>query len=88
VLFAADRGREAAWRIIASRIVGRLGGEYFVEDLDPRIVEALQERAEDGRIACAAACRIAEELDVPTQEVGRTANELKIKIINCSLGCF
>ena len=31
---------------------------------------------------------IAEELKIEYQEVGRTANELGIKIISCELGCF
>ncbi len=88
MLFSSDRGREAAWSIILSRIVGRVGGEHFVEDLDPRIVEKVQQEAVDGRIACGVALKIAEELGVPSREVGRTANQLKIKIANCSLGCF
>jgi LAO/AO transport system kinase len=31
---------------------------------------------------------IAEELKVSYSEVGKSANELKIKIKNCELGCF
>ncbi len=88
ILFSADRGREAAWNIILSRIVGKLGGEYFLEDIDARIAEELQKHAKDGRIACGVALRLAQELGVSTQKVGETANQLKIKIINCSLGCF
>ncbi len=88
ILFSADRGREAAWNIILSRIVGKLGGENFLEDTDARIAEELQKRAKDGRIACGVALKLAQELGVSTQKVGETANQLKIKIINCSLGCF
>lgn len=88
ILFSADRGREAAWQIILSRIVGKLGGDYFLEDTDARIAEELQKRAKDGRIPCGVALKLAEELGVSTQKVGETANQLKIKIINCSLGCF
>ncbi len=88
ILFSADRGREAAWGIILSRIVGKLGGDYFLEDTDARIAEELQRRAKDGRIPCGVALKLAEELGVSTQKVGETANQLKIKIINCSLGCF
>ncbi len=88
ILFSADRGREAAWNIILSRIVGKLGGDYFLEETDARIAEELQKRAKDGRIACGVALKLAEELGVSTQKVGETANQLKLKIINCSLGCF
>ncbi len=88
ILFSADRGREAAWNIILSRIVGKVGGDYFLEDMDARIAEELQKRAKDGRIPCGAALKLAEELGVSAQKVGEAANQLKIKIINCSLGCF
>ena len=39
-------------------------------------------------IECPAARRIAERLGVPYGRVGKTADELGIKIINCELGCF
>jgi molybdopterin-guanine dinucleotide biosynthesis protein len=49
---------------------------------------ALNERSENSRIPCPVARAIAEELKVDYQEVGRTANELGIKIVSCELGCF
>jgi len=52
------------------------------------IKRLLTERAVDARLTCTAARKIAEELGVPYIEVGRAANELKIKIKNCELGCF
>jgi len=48
----------------------------------------LKERAVDGKISCTVARKIAEDLDVPYGDVGATANELKIKIKSCELGCF
>ncbi|MFZ5995890.1 MAG: hypothetical protein ACOYW7_00140 [Nitrospirota bacterium] len=52
-------------------------------------IEALlKEKSVDGRITCTIARGIAEELGVSYKEVGNTANELKIKIKNCELGCF
>lgn len=53
-----------------------------------KIKASLQERSENGRIPCPIARTIAEELKVDYHEVGKTANELGIKIINCELGCF
>lgn len=44
--------------------------------------------APEGRIACAAACRLAEELSISRKEMGELLNELKIKINHCQLGCF
>ncbi|MBF0506765.1 MAG: hypothetical protein HQL09_08005 [Nitrospirae bacterium] len=62
--------------------------EIIEKRLFDRIKELLNERAMDGRLNCPAARQIAEELKVPYSEVGRAANELKIKIKNCELGCF
>jgi LAO/AO transport system kinase len=52
------------------------------------ITALLRQRAESGRLTCAEARKIAEELKVPYSEVGSAANDLKIKIRNCELGCF
>lgn len=52
------------------------------------IEKLLKERSNDGKITCSEARKIAEELGIPYIEVGRMANELKIKIKKCELGCF
>ena len=62
--------------------------EVIEEHILDRIKRLLTERTVDGRISCTAAREIAEELKVPLGEVGKAANELKIKIRNCELGCF
>lgn len=51
------------------------------------IEKTLKEQAADG-ITCRDARKIAEEAGVSYRKVGKTANELKIKIKNCELGCF
>ncbi|MBI5142399.1 MAG: hypothetical protein HZA20_09465 [Nitrospirae bacterium] len=48
----------------------------------------LTEAAVDGRISCARARRIAEELGVSYRDVGAAANGLGLKISACELGCF
>jgi LAO/AO transport system kinase len=53
-----------------------------------KIKQLLKERSVDSRIPCSTARKIAEELKVHYKEVGKAANELKIKIKNCELGCF
>ena len=56
--------------------------------MNDKIKELLMKKAVDGKISCHDARKIAEELSVPYREVGRSANELRIKIAGCELGCF
>jgi hypothetical protein len=48
----------------------------------------IQAAAPQGKIPCAAAFKLAEELGLSRSELGQLLNELRIKIINCQLGCF
>jgi hypothetical protein len=54
------------------------------EDIKTRIKAA----APEGKIACAAAFRLAEELGLSRKDLGELLNELRIKIAHCQLGCF
>lgn len=72
-------------------------GQYSMEEAMDEILKIQQkklieklltERSNSGKISCAEARKIAEELNIPYIEVGRTANDLKIKIKKCELGCF
>ena len=54
------------------------------EELKTRIRAA----AKEGKIPCATAFHLAEELQISRQELGNLLNELRIKIIQCQLGCF
>ncbi|MDP2168759.1 MAG: hypothetical protein Q8J64_10565 [Thermodesulfovibrionales bacterium] len=56
--------------------------------MQAKIKKELVERASGGKITCAVARKIAEELGAHYKEVGRAANELGIKIQDCQLGCF
>ena len=44
--------------------------------------------APDGKIPCAAAFRLTEELGISRKDLGEMLNELHIKITHCQLGCF
>ncbi len=50
--------------------------------------KSIREKSRDGIISCPALRKIAEQSGVPYKDAGRAANELKIKIKNCDLGCF
>jgi hypothetical protein len=55
---------------------------------DPALAAALKERAEDGRITCVAAHDLAEAFKVPSSEVGKTADLLEYRIIQCQMGLY
>ena len=44
--------------------------------------------APEDKIPCAAAFSLAEEMEISRQELGDLLNDLRIKIIQCQLGCF
>jgi hypothetical protein len=44
--------------------------------------------APEGKIPCPTAFRLAEELGISRKELGNLLNEMRIKIIQCQLGCF
>ena len=52
------------------------------------IANELEAKAKAGRITCEQALEIASRLNVPTRAVGQAADELKIKVSVCQLGCF
>ena len=53
-----------------------------------RLEAAILENTKGSKIACAACFRIAEDLGVSRKEMGQVLNEMKIKIMQCQLGCF
>ncbi|MCL5038046.1 MAG: hypothetical protein M1269_13180 [Chloroflexi bacterium] len=59
-----------------------------MEEKKKLVEEKVREKAVDGRLSCRSAFGIAEELDVNPRMVGDAANELKVKIFACQLGCF
>lgn len=48
----------------------------------------IQAAAPEGKIPCAAAFKLAEELGLSRSRLGELLNELRIKIVSCQLGCF
>jgi len=48
----------------------------------------IKDIAADGKISCPALREIAEEMGITYKKAGKAADELKIKIKNCDLGCF
>jgi LAO/AO transport system kinase len=53
-----------------------------------RIKEEVLKKSKNNIIFCKQCHEIADDLKVTLKEVGEAADELKIKIRNCQLGCF
>jgi hypothetical protein len=53
-----------------------------------QVIEAIKERAKDGRLPCAVCFQIAKEHNIPKRELGQLLNELGIKVIQCQMGLF
>jgi hypothetical protein len=56
--------------------------------MNDKVVEEIKKKAIGGKLPCAAARQIAEELGVPYRDVGEAADMLHVKITGCQLGCF
>ncbi|GAV22617.1 hypothetical protein [Carboxydothermus pertinax] len=56
--------------------------------MDEKIKIEVEKVAKDGKIPCKVALELADRLNVPPKKIGDVANELKIKIAACQLGCF
>jgi len=55
---------------------------------NPAVAEALKEIAGEGRVTCQQAHALARKLRVPPPEVGKTADLLEMRIVECQLGLF
>jgi len=56
--------------------------------MNDKIAEEIKKKTVDGRLPCPVAREIAQKLGVPYREVGKTADELSVRISDCELGCF
>ena len=56
--------------------------------ITPQILKAVEEAVVAGKLSCDAAHQLANKLQVSKEVIGEAANQLKIKISACQLGCF
>jgi LAO/AO transport system kinase len=56
--------------------------------MSENIEKEIQKHAVNGKISCAVARKIAEDLGVSYKEVGRAADKAGVRIKDCQLGCF
>jgi hypothetical protein len=60
----------------------------LMKEASKEILEAIKKAGGDGTVTCTELRKIATEFNVPPRVVGEVANNLKIKIKSCELGCF
>ena len=60
----------------------------IAERITPELISAIEEKAADGKITCAMLRKLAEELGLPYCVAGAAADQSKIKVKSCDLGCF
>ncbi len=66
----------------------RFQGNLNIEDRDRMLANELEASSANGRFSCAVAFKMARKLNIIPRMVSDKANELKIRIISCQLGCF
>ncbi len=52
------------------------------------VMDKLKELTPQGKITCADARKLAEDLQVERSEIGKACDDAGIKICACDLGCF
>lgn len=60
----------------------------MVQEKQEKLQELILAEAENSSLPCRKAFAIAEETGLGKGEVGKTCNELGVKIVECQLGCF
>ena len=53
-----------------------------------KLVDDLKASVQDNHLPCPVAWQLSKKHNVSKKRVGETADELKIRIVNCQLGCF
>jgi hypothetical protein len=59
-----------------------------MSEIKQEVLDAVRQAAKDGRLTCTEARKLASDFKVAPGIVGQAADELKIKIKSCELGCF
>jgi len=62
--------------------------EKKIVPVDPSIMEKVRATSKNGKLSCAEAFKLADELGVPVRKIGEACDADCIKIAGCQLGCF
>jgi hypothetical protein len=63
--------------------------EYHSQDsLDPKRRDCILEYSKNGKLPCAVAFQIVENMGMPANEIGKYTDQMDIRIVKCQLGLF
>lgn len=88
LIYRDEESKKQLFQKMLDVILLKIGGTTMSDDIPEEVIKAVKEAAEDNRIACGTAHKIARDLGVPIPLVGRALDRLGIKITKCQLGCF
>ena len=60
----------------------------WAEQVTPEMMDAIKEKAPDGRVNCAVLRKFAEDNGVAYKVAGAAADQAGVRVHNCDLGCF
>ncbi len=60
----------------------------WAEQVTPEMVEAIKEKASEGKVTCPVLRRFAEDRSIPYKVAGAAADAAGVRVKNCDLGCF
>jgi hypothetical protein len=63
-------------------------GQDAERGVDAAVRDRLEKEAHEGTLSCAAAFKLAADLNRPPAEIGRAADLLDIRLVKCQLGLF
>jgi hypothetical protein len=58
------------------------------KNFDERLKEIFKLYLKDGKLSCTDTFEIHHKWGISLKDIGKAADDLKIKIIGCQLGCF
>ncbi len=60
----------------------------WAEQVTPEMMDAIKEKAVDGKVTCPVLRKYAEDQGVAYKAAGAAADAAGIRVKNCDLGCF
>jgi hypothetical protein len=60
----------------------------WAEQVTPEMMDAIKDKAVDGKITCPVLRKFAEDTGVPYKVAGAAADQAGVRVHNCDLGCF